>query len=160
MSSPILARADAFMQRRRQSSPEPDDVPLLTDAIGADDDIPVLIDIEQTLPVEELRAEIAPMAEPVVTEPVVTEPVVTEPTVTEPALTEPAVAEPAVTEPSVIEPAITGLAFEGEMLDIVAHELTRRVNARLTAELPGIIESTIREFLAEPEILALIEPRD
>ena len=135
MSSPILARADAFMQRRRQSSPEPDDVPLLTDAIGADDDIPVLIDIEQTLPVEELRAEIAPMAEPVVTEPV-------------------------VTEPSVIEPAITGLAFEGEMLDIVAHELTRRVNARLTAELPGIIESTIREFLAEPEILALIEPRD
>ena len=26
------------------------------------------------------------------------------------------------------------------MLDIVAHELTRRVNARLTAELPGIIE--------------------
>ena len=155
MSSPILARADAFMQRRRQSSPEPDDVPLLTDAIGADDDIPVLIDIEQTLPVEELRAEIAPMAEPVVTEPVVTEP-----TVTEPALTEPAVAEPAVTEPSVIEPAITGLAFEGEMLDIVAHELTRRVNARLTAELPGIIESTIREFLAEPEILALIEPRD
>ena len=155
MSSPILARADAFMQRRRQSSPEPDDVPLLTDAIGADDDIPVLIDIEQTLPVEELRAEIAPMAEPVVTEPVVTEP-----TVTEPALTEPAVAEPAVTEPSVIEPAITGLAFEGEMLDIVAHELTRRVNARLTAELPGIIESTIREFLAEPEILALIQPRD
>ena len=145
MSSPILARADAFMQRRRQSSPEPDDVPLLTDAIGADDDIPVLIDIEQTLPVEELRAEIAPMAEPVVTEP---------------ALTEPAVAEPAVIQPSVIESAITGLAFEGEMLDIVAHELTRQVNARLTAELPGIIESTIREFLAEPEILALIQPRD
>jgi hypothetical protein len=120
MSSPILARADAFMQRRRQSSPEPDDVPLLTDAIGADDDIPVLIDIEQTQPVEETRPEAPPMAEPVV----------------------------------------TGLAFEGEMLDIVAHELTRRVNARLTAELPGIIESTIREFLAEPEILALIQPRD
>lgn len=125
MSSPILARADAFMQRRRQSNAETEDVPLLTDAIGADDDIPVLIDIEQALPVEELRPEVAPIA-----------------------------------EPAVAEPAVTGLAFEGEMLDIVAHELTRRVNARLTAELPGIIESTIREFLAEPEILALIQPRD
>ena len=33
MASPILARADALMQRRRPSSPEPDDLPLLTDAV-------------------------------------------------------------------------------------------------------------------------------
>ena len=54
----------------------------------------------------------------------------------------------------------TGVALDGEMLDIIAHELTRRVSERLAAELPGIIESTIRDFLAEPEILALIQPRD
>ena len=46
------------------------------------------------------------------------------------------------------------------MLDIIAHELARRVNDRLAAELPGIIESTIREFLAEPEIQTLTKPRD
>ena len=40
-----------------------------------------------------------------------------------------------------------------------AHELARRVHERLSAELPGIIETTIRDFLAEPEILALIQPR-
>jgi len=120
MASPILARADALMQRRRQSSAELDDVPLLTDAIGSDDDIPVLLDAEQI----------------------------------EPVASQPSEAEP------VAAPAATGLAFEGEMLDIVAHELARRVHERLSAELPGIIETTIRDFLAEPEILALIQPRD
>jgi hypothetical protein len=53
-----------------------------------------------------------------------------------------------------------GVALDGEMLDIIAHELTRRVSERLAAELPGIIESTVRDFLAEPEILAVIQPRD
>jgi hypothetical protein len=33
MPSNILARADALMQRRRQSGGETDDVPVLTDAI-------------------------------------------------------------------------------------------------------------------------------
>jgi len=120
MARPILARADALMQRRRQSSAELDDVPVLTDAIGSDDDIPVLLDVEQ--------------ADPVAPQPLATKPVAA--------------------------PAPTGLAFEGEMLDIVAHELARRVHERLAAELPGIIETTIRDFLAEPEILALIQPRD
>ncbi len=46
------------------------------------------------------------------------------------------------------------------MLDIVAHELARRVHERLAAELPAIVETTIRDFLAEPDILALIQPRD
>ena len=106
MPRPILARAAALMQRRRQGSAETDDVPLLTDAIGNDDDIPVLLDAEPATP-----------------------------------------------------PGVAGLALEGEMLDIVAHELARRVHERLSAELPGIIETTIRDFLAEPEILALIQPR-
>ena len=129
MASPILARADALMKRRRQSSVEVDDVPLLTDAISPDDDIPLLLDVVPSAPL----AETAPVVEPEVT-------------------TVAAVEAPAEPAPS--------LAFEGEMLDIVAHELARQVQERLAAELPAIIESTIREFLAEPEILALIQPRD
>ena len=129
MASPILARADALMKRRRQSSVEVDDVPLLTDAISPDDDIPLLLDVVSSAPLAETALDV-------------------EPEVTTVAAVE-APAEPA---PS--------LAFDGEMLDIVAHELARRVQERLAAELPAIIESTIREFLAEPEILALIQPRD
>ena len=129
MASPILARADALMKRRRQSSVEVDDVPLLTDAISPDDDIPLLLDVVSSAPL----AETALVVEPEVT-------------------TVAAVEAPAEPAPS--------LAFDGEMLDIVAHELARRVHERLAAELPAIIESTIREFLAEPEILALIQPRD
>ena len=129
MASPILARADALMKRRRQSSVEVDDVPLLTDAISPDDDIPLLLDVVPSAPL----AETAPVVEPEVT-------------------TVAAVEAPAEPAPS--------LAFDGEMLDIVAHELARRVQERLAAELPAIIESTIREFLAEPDILALIQPRD
>jgi hypothetical protein len=30
----------------------------------------------------------------------------------------------------------------------------------MAAELPAIVETTIREFLSEPEIVALIRPRD
>ena len=54
----------------------------------------------------------------------------------------------------------TGVALDGEMLDIIAHELARRVHDRLAAELPTIVEATIREFLGEPEIMALLRPRD
>ncbi|HQU79045.1 MAG TPA: hypothetical protein PLU47_06190 [Azonexus sp.] len=133
MDSPILARADALMKRRRQSNVEVDDVPLLTDAISPDDDIPLLLDVVPPVPL----AEIAPAIEPEVE------------TVTESAT---------ISEP-IPEPA-TDLALEGEMLDIVAHELARRVHERLAAELPAIIETTIRDFLAEPDILALIQPRD
>ena len=75
-------------------------------------------------------------------------------------------AEPAVAAPEpppemkpVAEPQ-AGVALDGEMLDIIAHELARRVHDRLAAELPGIVETTIREFLSEPEIMALIRPRD
>lgn len=45
MPSPILARADALMHRRRQSDQEMDDIPVLTDAIDTDD-FPVLTDID------------------------------------------------------------------------------------------------------------------
>ena len=74
---------------------------------------------------------------------------------------EPAVAAPEL--PPAMKPAAgpqAGVALDGEMLDIIAHELARRVHDRLAAELPGIVETTIREFLSEPEIMALILPRD
>ncbi|MBL8416801.1 MAG: hypothetical protein JNN31_01050 [Dechloromonas sp.] len=139
MASPILARADALMQRRRPTSPEPDDVPLLTDAISPEDDIPLLVDVETPAPVAE--------ATPAFEAEIETE-----------ATDEPLAAAAAHPEPTAED--TPSLAFEGEMLDIIAHELARRVNDRLAAELPGIIESTIREFLAEPEILTLTKPRD
>lgn len=139
MPSPILARADALMQRRRPTSPEPDDVPLLTDAISPEDDIPLLVDVETPAPVAEAALAVEPEIEPE-------------------AAGEPLAAAAAYPEPTA--ESTPSLAFEGEMLDIIAHELARRVNERLAAELPGIIESTIREFLAEPEILTLTKPRD
>ena len=40
------------------------------------------------------------------------------------------------------------------LLDILAHELARRVEQRIAAELPRIIESTVRDFLAEQEIIS------
>jgi hypothetical protein len=76
-------------------------------------------------------------------------------------------AEPAVAAPEprpetmpAAAAAQTGVALDGEMLDIIAHELARRVHDRLAAELPNIVETTIREFLGEPEIMALLRPRD
>ena len=47
MPSPILARADALMHRKRQSDTDFDDVPVLTDAIDDDDDIPLLLEIDE-----------------------------------------------------------------------------------------------------------------
>jgi hypothetical protein len=53
-----------------------------------------------------------------------------------------------------------GPALDDEMLDIVARELSRRVHERIAAELPAIVETTIRDFLAEPEMLALLRSHD
>lgn len=57
-TSPILARADALMHRVRQNNGEIDDLPVLTDAVvlpppEADDDIPVLLDVEHFAPLAE-----------------------------------------------------------------------------------------------------------
>lgn len=42
MPSPIIARADALMHRKRQSNGELDDAPVLTDVVDEDDGIPLL----------------------------------------------------------------------------------------------------------------------
>jgi hypothetical protein len=43
--SPIIARADALMHRRRQSDNEFDDIPVLTDSIDQSEEIPVLTQV-------------------------------------------------------------------------------------------------------------------
>jgi hypothetical protein len=122
--SPILARADALMQRRRSATLDADDdVPVLTDSIQEEEDFPVLLDIETPPEVFEPIAEIAPIVE---------------------------IAE---------EPTAHPLLDAG-MRDILAHELARRVEQRLAAELPRIIESTVRDFLAEQEMIAALQPQD
>lgn len=119
MSSHIIARADALMQRRRHGGADTDDVPVLTDAIDADDDAPVLVDAETPLP--------------------------------------PEVAQEACLADREAAPL---QLLDDTLRDIIAHELARRVSERMAAKMPAIIEVTVREFLAEPEILDLISPRD
>ena len=131
-TSPILARADALMQRRRQHGGEIDDVPVLTDAVDLnapelDDDVPILLDVEH----------FAPLAEP--------ESVIEKPDA-------PPVAD------SIAEPPAP--AFDAALRDIIAHELARRVEQRIAAELPRIIESTVRDYLTEQEMIATLQPRD
>ncbi len=73
---------------------------------------------------------------------------------------------PALATPDIAPVAVAAAAppdddpgLEGPMLDIIAHELARRVSKRLEAELPRIVEVTVRDFLAEPDIQALIQRR-
>jgi|JI6StandDraft_1071083.scaffolds.fasta_scaffold442593_2 hypothetical protein len=133
MASPILARADALMQRRRQNGNETDDVPILTDAVDMsadelDDDVPVLLDIEPFAPLSE--------ADPIAEEALPT-------------------ALPAFAAEPAAEPA-----FNAALRDILAHELSRRVEQRLLAELPRIIESTVRDYLAEQQMIDALQQRD
>ena len=62
MPSPILARADALMQRRRSSSLDSDDVPVLTDSIE-EDEFPILIDIDRSSETFAAQATPEPMVE-------------------------------------------------------------------------------------------------
>lgn len=131
--SSVVARADALMQRRRQSSgwrgPEAEDLPVLTE----------IVDPDQELPVLGPEAAVPP--------------------------------EPAAEAPTAIDPGV---------LDILAHELARRMHERLAAELPDLVgtvlqatlsgltqdlkeglveitEKSIRDFLAERERLAKLQ---
>lgn len=67
MPSPILARADALMQRRSPAGGERDDVPVLTEALepapAAGDDIPVLCDAEPAAHSGRDRPAAAPLDE-------------------------------------------------------------------------------------------------
>ncbi len=117
MPSPIIARADALMQRRRQNQTGPDEVPVLVDALD-DDDIPILLQVDMPA-----AAEAPPPAEPALT------------------ATAPLEAPGSATE--------THPEAEAAQQEYIVRELTRRIEARLSAELPSIVAATIRDFLAE-----------
>lgn len=137
MPSPILARADALMQRRRQHA-EVDDVPVLTDAIHLDitlppleDDVPVLLDIDPLAapdnPPQTFAADAAAAA-PEAAAPLV-----------EAASSAVAMETPAEC------PAAPSTAVTSEDL---AQIIARQVEQRLAAALPGLIEAAVRDALA------------
>lgn len=132
--SSVVARADALMQRRRQSllPAEGEDLPVLTEVVDPDADLPILTAEEDAWP------------------------------------------EALEPEPPAPDPAV---------LDILAHELARRLGERLAAEIPDLVatalqsvltevgeelrqglaattETAIRDFLAEREKLARLQRQD
>lgn len=117
MPSPILARADALMQRRMHGQAAADDVPTLTEAIG-DDGIPLLLNAETSAPL-----------------------VIEDP---QPTL----ISESRSPAHDTDSPTIRLDVGQNEIL---VRELARRVQQRLSMELPKIIEATVRELLAELE---------
>ncbi|MDE2441999.1 MAG: hypothetical protein KGP14_13330 [Betaproteobacteria bacterium] len=144
MPSPILARADALMHRKRQNDAGSDDVPILTDAISEDDDIPVLLEVAPTQ-----QEAFAPHQEVVKTQPTIA---TTIPEITPAICTDESV--PVYTTP------LISIASDATLSKQLATELAHRVEQRLASELPRIIESTLREFLAEQEMIAAASRRD
>lgn len=122
MPSPIIARADALMNRRRQTESEFDDIPVLTDSVDEFDDIPVLTDVE---PMPEMEAVLEPVAVAV---------------------------EPVADTPPQLAPEASPTIDPGLRDDLV-RELASRIEDRIKAALPGIISSTIKDFLAEQEMI-------
>jgi len=137
--SPILARADALMHRKRQSDTDFDDVPVLTDAIDDDDDIPLLLEIDeqqqesvlQPAPLE-TQSDIAPQANDDVS----------------------------IELPLADIPPLAARPLDSELREQLAGELARRIEQRITAELPRLIESALRDFLAEQEMISASTLRD
>ena len=139
MPSPILARADALMHRKRQSDADFDDVPVLTDAIDDDDDIPLLLEIDeqqqesvlQPAPLE-TQSDIAPQANDDVS----------------------------IELPLADIPPLAARPLDSELREQLAGELARRIEQRITAELPRLIDSALRDFLAEQEMISASTLRD
>src|SRR3990172_5412081 len=114
------------MHRRRLNDSESEEIPVLTDAIDADD-IPILLDVEAWPTIEEVAMEEAALAD----------------------------APLAASEESVVAPPETPAPrLDPALRDHLVHELARRVEQRLSAELPRLIESTVLDFLAEQEMIA------
>jgi len=114
MPSPILARADALMHRRHGSG-ESEEVPLLTDAIDVENDIPVLVDVA-------------------------------------PAAAAPATRKVPPQTPVAGNPATTPVPpLDTDWGAALAEELGRRIEARLLAEIPKIVATTVAELLGDPE---------
>jgi len=57
-------------------------------------------------------------------------------------------------------PPLAARALDAELHDQLARELARRIEQRITAELPRLIESALRDFLAEQEMISASTLRD
>lgn len=121
MPSPIIARADALMQKRRQNLAGADEVPVLIDALD-DEDIPILLLVDTP----------APAAEP-----------------GESADTPNQLDDATPPTPEAAPEVIAAPAPDADLDEHLVRELSRRIEARLSAELPAIIAATVRDFLAE-----------
>jgi len=143
--SPIIARADALMQRRRQSNTGPDEVPILTDALD-DDDVPILLEVDAAAP--------APPAPPAPLAPTAPEPA--EPPGEEAAEPPPRLDTPPM--PPNAEAAL-GAGLASSLDEAVVRELARRIEERLASELPRIIEATVRDYLAHRKMPEITPPR-
>lgn len=121
MPSPIIARADALMQKRRQNLAGADEVPVLIDALD-DEDIPILLLVDTP----------APTAEPA-----------------ESADTPNQLDDATPPTPEAAPEVIAAPAPDADLDEHLVRELSRRIEARLSAELPAIIAATVRDFLAE-----------
>ncbi len=149
MPNPIIARADALMQRRRQNGSEADDVPVLTDAVD-DEDIPVLfnVDLPHFEAAHSALDEPLPMLEISFDEPAseAAAEMETYPS-EEPAAFAPApLAEPSEPVPA---PAANSPEAEFSLRQALIREVAQRIERRLAAELPGLIAATVEEILAE-----------
>jgi len=132
--SPIIARADALMHRRRQTDSEFEDIPVLTDSVDEFDDIPVL-------------TEVAPMPEP---ESLPEPPESLEAHETFEAAE--VVAEPVADTTTLAAPE-TPTTLDAILRDELVRELAGRIEERIKAALPEIISSTVRDFLADQEMI-------
>lgn len=126
MTNPIIARADALMQRSRRPVGDDDEIPLLTDAIDEEEDgLPVLIDMATDDGASNRTANAAPPEPPPATphEHVAIAP------------------EAPAPEP---RPAIDPV-----FRDLLAGEVAARVEKRIGELLPGIVNETVCEVLTE-----------
>jgi len=129
--SPIIARADALMHRRRQTDSEFEDIPVLTDSV---DDIPVFTEVGAR-PEPEFLPETLESPEPL-----------------EAFEVAEVVAEPVADTTSLAAPE-TPTTLDPILRDELVRELAGRIEERIKAALPEIISSTVRDFLADQEMI-------
>ena len=135
MTSPIIARADALMQRNRRPPGDDEDIPLLTDAIDEEDDgLPLLI---------EVIGEEPPAVTPVPPCPAPAEGMFP----TQAALASPfpetiAGPLPAGVATSASQPQAR-TELDPVFRDLLAGEVAARVEKRISELLPGIVADTV-----------------